>query len=173
MHGSGSRARLHASLIFVPESSEQVATGVKVMEFFDRPFAVRGRGHTLLPGMSGIENGILFSMERMDKIALTASKEIASLGPGNDWGRVFETLENDGVAVTGGTLKVVGVPGLLTGSMYSPISCALASRSCWWRIRCTLQATDLIFRRWPLPFHKQQGILQRRRHQLRDRAGRR
>ncbi|WYZ33788.1 hypothetical protein EsH8_I_000064 [Colletotrichum jinshuiense] len=112
----GSRARLNASLIFLPESPEQVAIGVKVMEFFDRPFAVRGRGHTSHPGMSGIEDGILFSMERMDKITLTASKEVASLGPGNAWGKVFGTLENEGVAVTGGTLGVVGVPGLLTGN---------------------------------------------------------
>ncbi|OBR11291.1 Mitomycin radical oxidase [Colletotrichum higginsianum IMI 349063] len=113
---SGSRARLHASLIFVPEFPDQVATGVKVMEFFDRPFAVRGRGHTLHPGMSGIENGILFSMERMDKITLAASKQVASLGPGNDWGRVFKAMENEGIAVTGGQLGVVGVPGLLTGN---------------------------------------------------------
>ncbi|KAI9155464.1 mitomycin radical oxidase [Paramyrothecium foliicola] len=112
----GSRARLNASIIFAPESAEQVATGVRIMEYFNRPFAVRGRGHTSHPRMSSIEDGILFSMEKMNKIALTATKNVASLGGGNDWGRVFETLEREGVAVTGGTLAVVGVPGLLTGN---------------------------------------------------------
>ncbi|KAH6677859.1 hypothetical protein F5X68DRAFT_193426 [Plectosphaerella plurivora] len=112
----GSRARLNASLIFVPESPEQVSTGVRIAEFFEQPFAVRGRGHTSNPGAAGIDGGVLFSLERMDDIVLTADKQVASFGPGNDWGRVFSTLESEGVAVTGGTLALVGVSGLLTGN---------------------------------------------------------
>jgi FAD/FMN-containing dehydrogenase len=87
------------------------------MEHFNDSFAVRGRGHTSHPGMSGIEGGILFSMEKMNTISLSASREVARIGAGSSWGEVFSTLESQGVAVTGGTLSVVGVPGLLTGSM--------------------------------------------------------
>ncbi|VUC25532.1 unnamed protein product [Clonostachys rosea] len=115
----GSRARLNASVIFVPDVAEQVSTGVKIMEFFDQQFAVRGGGQTSHPGMAGIEDDILFSLERMNELTLTPSKDRASIGPGNLWGRVFETLESSGVAVTGGTLAPVGVPGLLTGNGFS------------------------------------------------------
>ncbi|PSN63311.1 mitomycin radical oxidase [Corynespora cassiicola Philippines] len=112
----GSRARLNASAVFVPVSPEQVAIGVRIMEAFDRQFAVRGNGHTSHPGMAGIEDGVLFSLEKMDNIVLAPSRKVVSLGAGNYWGRVYETLESEGVAVTGGQLAPVGVSGLLTGN---------------------------------------------------------
>lgn len=94
-----------------------MATGVKIMEFFSSQFALRGLGFTSHPGMAGIGGGVLFSMERMDQLTLTDSNERVSFGPGNHWGKVYEALEHEHVAVTGGQLAVVGVAGLLTGSM--------------------------------------------------------
>jgi len=117
---SGSRARLNASVVFVPECTEQVATGVKIMETFGRQFAVRGNGYTSLPGMAGIEDGVLFSLDRMDEITLTPSRQVVRLGAGNQWGDVYEVLESKSLAVTGGQLAPVGVSGLLTGSMCFP-----------------------------------------------------
>ena len=70
---SGSRARLNASSVFVPESSEQVATGVKIKEKFGRKFAVRGNGYTSHPRMAGIEDGILFSLDKMNEITPASS----------------------------------------------------------------------------------------------------
>lgn len=119
---SGSRARLNASAVFAPTSTEQVASGVKVLEFFKRQFAIRGRGYTMIPGMAGIEDGVLIALENMNSISLNPSGEVVSIGPGNHWGRVYEALEAKGVAVPGGQLAVVGVPGFLTGSMFPPLS---------------------------------------------------
>lgn len=56
---SGSRARLNASAVFAPNSTEQVAAGVKVLEFFQRQFAVRGRGYTIFPGRLASRVGCL------------------------------------------------------------------------------------------------------------------
>lgn len=116
---SGSRPRLNASAVFTPENTDQVASGVKIFEFFQRQFATRGLGFTSNPGAAGIEDGVLLALEKMNNISLTPSKDIASLGPGNNWGRVYGTLESQRVTVTGGELAVVGISGLLTGSKSS------------------------------------------------------
>lgn len=113
---SGSRARLNPSAVFAPNSTAQVAASVKILEFFQRQFAVRGRGYTMLPGMSGIEDGVLIALENMKDISLSPSHEVVSLGPGNHWGRVYEALQAEGVAVPGGEMAVVGISGFLTGS---------------------------------------------------------
>ncbi|KAI8278121.1 Bifunctional solanapyrone synthase [Colletotrichum sp. SAR 10_98] len=112
----GSRPRLNASAVFTPESTEQVASCVKVLEFFQRKFAIRGLGFTTHPGMAGIENGVLIALEKMNDLSLSSSGEVVSLGPGNHWGRVYETIESKGLAVTGGEMAVVGIAGLLTGN---------------------------------------------------------
>ncbi|KAJ3939994.1 uncharacterized protein N0V96_009989 [Colletotrichum fioriniae] len=112
----GSRPRLNASAVFTPENTDQVASGVKIFEFFQRQFATRGLGFTSNPGAAGIEDGVLLALEKMNNISLTPSKDIASLGPGNNWGRVYGTLESQRVTVTGGELAVVGISGLLTGN---------------------------------------------------------
>lgn len=68
--------------------------------------------------MAGIEDGVLIALEKMNDLSLSSSCEVVSLGPGNHWGRVYETLESKGLAVTGGEMAVVGIAGLLTGSTY-------------------------------------------------------
>lgn len=113
---SGSRARLNASAVFTPNTTAQVASGVKILEFFQRQFAIRGRGYTMIPGMAGIKDGVLLALENMNDISLSPSKEVVSIGPGNHWGRVYEALQAEGVAVPGGEMAVVGVSGFLTGS---------------------------------------------------------
>ncbi|KAI8229620.1 Bifunctional solanapyrone synthase [Colletotrichum sp. SAR 10_86] len=112
----GSRPRLNPSAVFTPESTEQVASCVKILEFFQRKFAIRGLGFSIIPGMAGIEDGVLIALEKMNGFSLSSSGEVVSLGPGNHWGRVYETLESQGLAVTGGEMAVVGIAGLLTGN---------------------------------------------------------
>ncbi|KAJ0364150.1 hypothetical protein COL154_005141 [Colletotrichum chrysophilum] len=115
----GSRPRLNASAVFTPETTEQVSSAVQILEFFQRKFAIRGLGFTSHPGMAGIEDGVLIALEKMNAISVSPSKEVVSLGPGNNWGRVYETLESQGLAATGGELAVVGISGLLIGNGFS------------------------------------------------------
>ncbi|RAQ98718.1 mitomycin radical oxidase [Stemphylium lycopersici] len=112
----GTRARLNASAVFVPDCTAQVAVGVKIMETFGQQFAIRGNGYTSHPGMAGIAGGVLFSLDRMDEITITPSRQIVRIGAGNQWGDVYEALESEGLAVAGGQLAPVGVSGLLTGN---------------------------------------------------------
>ncbi|KXH59618.1 mitomycin radical oxidase [Colletotrichum salicis] len=105
---------LYPQNIFLPESSEYSTWINKYLQF-----AIRGLGFTSNPGAAGIEDGVLLALEKMNTISLTPSKDVASLGPGNNWGRVYGTLESQGVAVTGGELAVVGISGLLTGNGFS------------------------------------------------------
>lgn len=64
---------------------------------------------------------MLVALENMNSISLNPAGKVVSIGPGNHWGRVYETLEAEGVAVPGGQLAVVGVSGFLTGSLFLPV----------------------------------------------------
>ncbi len=47
--------------------------------------------------------------------------KLASIQPGSDWGRVYETLNDYGVTTVGGRASVVGVGGFTTGGGVSQV----------------------------------------------------
>jgi hypothetical protein len=70
------------------------------------PFAVKGGGHAAFAGGSSIEGGITIALEKLNEVTLSADKKTAAIGPGNRWLRVYETLEQDGLAVIGGRVSM-------------------------------------------------------------------
>lgn len=64
----------------------------------------------------------------MNATTYDESTKVASIQPGSDWKRVFDTLDPYGVVSVGGRASVVGVGGFTTGggvsspSFISPIS---------------------------------------------------
>jgi FAD/FMN-containing dehydrogenase len=101
--------------VFKPSSAVEVSASVLISRLTQCQFAVRGGGHAAFAGGSSIEGGITTALEGMDEITLSSDKKVADIGPGNRWIKVYETLEQDGLAVIGGRVATVGDSGLTLG----------------------------------------------------------
>ncbi|KAF2821615.1 FAD binding domain-containing protein [Ophiobolus disseminans] len=109
------QANVNPFCVFKPSSATQVSAAVLLSRLTQCPFAVKGGGHAAFAGGSSIEGGITIALEKLNEVTLSSNKKIAAVGPGNRWIRVYETLEQDGLAVIGGRVATVGVSGLTLG----------------------------------------------------------
>lgn len=105
----------------MPQTPEEVSTALKILTYFNSPFAVRSGGYQVAPGFSNIDNGVLLDMSGFNEITYIKGQSTAVIGTGASWGPVYEKLEQYGVTVIGGRVSGVGVGGLLLGSMV-PVS---------------------------------------------------
>ncbi|KAB2579065.1 FAD linked oxidase [Lasiodiplodia theobromae] len=109
-------AALGPACIFSPTSSDLMSAAVKALVKFNAPFAIKGGGHMAIAGAANIDSsGVLLSSSNLNQLELSEDKSSVAVGPGNRWGDVFEYLEPHGLAVVGGRMSIVGVPGLLMG----------------------------------------------------------
>lgn len=69
------------------------------------PFAAKSGGHSAVPGGSNIDGGVTISLEKLNKITLSADKKIASFQPGHTWFDIYTALEKENVAVIGGRVS--------------------------------------------------------------------
>ncbi|KAI5836881.1 hypothetical protein DFP73DRAFT_488064 [Morchella snyderi] len=116
------RAWLKSSCVFSPSTTEMTSVGMKVVNFLGNKFAIRSGGHTPDPEMASIDDGILFSLENLNMVQMDESLGIASIGPGNRWGDVYDKLSPKGYVVVGGRVPPVGAGGLITGGGLSYFS---------------------------------------------------
>ena len=76
-----------------------------------------------IPGYNNIDSsGVLLSTSNLTTLSLSDDESTVSVGPGNRWRDVYAYLQPSGLAVVGGRVGEVGVPGLLLGggiSFYS------------------------------------------------------
>ncbi|KAF4887794.1 putative FAD-linked oxidoreductase [Colletotrichum fructicola] len=75
--------------------------------------AVRGGGHTAIPGANSIDGDVLIVFSNMTRLEFSAERSHVQLGPGLRWGEVYNALEPYDLTVAGGRVAPVGVPGLL------------------------------------------------------------
>ncbi|KAL4862150.1 hypothetical protein BDV12DRAFT_207443 [Aspergillus spectabilis] len=99
--------------IFRPESAAQLGKGIALLAKENARFAVRGGGHMGIRGSNNIDDGVLIVMSSLNTLELSADQSLLSVGPSYRWGEVYSWLEPYGLAVAGGRLGPVGVPGLL------------------------------------------------------------
>ncbi|MCJ1310157.1 hypothetical protein MMC25_003818 [Agyrium rufum] len=85
-------------------------------------FAVRGGGHTPWAGAANIDNGITIDMQNMTGVKVNARTGVASIGSGERWSSVYQTLGSQGLTIVGGRVSKVGVAGLTTGGGLSYFS---------------------------------------------------
>ncbi|KAM5352946.1 hypothetical protein ACJ41O_005668 [Fusarium nematophilum] len=116
------QAELSPYCIFKPSKAKQVSVLVLLSRLTQCPFAAKSGGHAAFAGASGIEGGITVSFANLKGLSLSEDKKIASIGPGNIWGPVFEQLSQSDVTVIGGRLHNIGVGGLITGGGISYFS---------------------------------------------------
>ncbi|EAW14270.1 FAD-binding oxidoreductase [Aspergillus clavatus NRRL 1] len=99
--------------VFRPQSTSQLADGLQKLVQANAQFAVRGGGHMGIRGSNNIDDGVLIVLSNLTTMALSQDHSVLSLGPSYCWIDVYEYLELYGLAVAGGRLGPVGVPGLL------------------------------------------------------------
>ncbi|CUS11068.1 unnamed protein product, partial [Tuber aestivum] len=98
-------------------SALEASATIKIISFLGTPFSVRSGGHLANPGWvntgwTNTDTGIVISVNELTQVSHSADKTVASIGPGNWWGAVYEELEPYGVGVLGGRVPNVGVAGL-------------------------------------------------------------
>lgn len=76
---------------------------------------MKGGGHVPFSGGSSIENGVTIDLVHLNNIKISPDRQTVSIGPGNRWINVTETLDPIGLAVVGGRDMKVGVSGLTLG----------------------------------------------------------
>ncbi|EEY20547.1 conserved hypothetical protein [Verticillium alfalfae VaMs.102] len=102
-----------------PESAEDVSKIVKVFNQHQCPFGMRSGAHSAFKGANGIKDGVTVDFGNLSSTTYDKATEIASVGPGSDWGKVYKTLATENVVGVGGRADVVGVGGFTTGGGYS------------------------------------------------------
>ncbi|KAG8718728.1 hypothetical protein FRC11_003503, partial [Ceratobasidium sp. 423] len=106
---------LNPACIFVPESSSDVSTAVKILIENNCEFGVRGGGHTTNRGWAGTDSGVLISLSRLKAIEVSKDKKSVVIGAGNRWGDVYAKTGEHNVTVAGARISLVGVSGYLLG----------------------------------------------------------
>ncbi|WAO95526.1 FAD-binding PCMH-type domain-containing protein [Fusarium falciforme] len=112
-------AALEPWYMVLPETTQDVSKIAKVISKKKCPFGIRSGAHSAWKGSNGVENGITIDFSYMNTTTYDSKKKIASIQPGSNWGRVYEALNEYGVAAVGGRASVVGVGGFTTGGGYS------------------------------------------------------
>ncbi|KEP48542.1 6-hydroxy-D-nicotine oxidase [Rhizoctonia solani 123E] len=106
---------LSPGCVFVPESSADVSTAVKVFTKHNCQFAVRGGGHSTNPGWAGTNSGVLVSLSKLTTVQVSQDAQSVVVGAGNRWGDVYAKTGEHNVTVAGGRISKVGVSGYLLG----------------------------------------------------------
>ncbi|KAE8149080.1 hypothetical protein BDV25DRAFT_168076 [Aspergillus avenaceus] len=102
---SAQQAEVHPHCVFKPSSNRDVAITVLLSRLTSCPFQ----------GSSNSPGGITIWFKNLSEVTLNEDQSVASIGPGNTWGKVYRALEPYGLAVVGGRLASIGVGGLITG----------------------------------------------------------
>ena len=78
-------------------------------------FAVRGGGHSPVPGAASIKGGILVDLGHFCEVKPSEDGSSVGIGAGAKWSDISKALDPRGLAVVGGRNSAVGVGGLTLG----------------------------------------------------------
>ena len=115
-------ADVKPACVFLPESAQEVAYAVKVLNNYTSvPWAVKGGGHNPNVGFSSTDGGVLIAMQNMANTTLD-DNNLAHVGAGARWGEAQQQLDPHGRAIVGGRIGEVGVAGYTLGGGLSFLS---------------------------------------------------
>ncbi|OJJ62434.1 hypothetical protein ASPSYDRAFT_142902 [Aspergillus sydowii CBS 593.65] len=106
---------LEPRVIVAPTTAQQVAAALALCNFLRTKFSVRGGGHLHNPGFNSNNGGVVISLGKFKQVNLSDDITTADVGLGLTWLDVYKALDLDGLAVTGGRVPTVGIPGLILG----------------------------------------------------------
>lgn len=105
-----------------PTSSEDVSAIVSTAIELDCKFAIHSGGHMMSEGQSNIGiDGFTIDTVGLNTLELSQDESQVTLGPGNRWGGVLNTLSQKNLTVVGGRDVSVGVGGFLLGGTFANI----------------------------------------------------
>jgi hypothetical protein len=100
--------------LVLPKSAADVAAAVRVLKKYPNvQFAVKSGGHDPNPRHSSILDGVLISTKELAGVRYDEGTQLAYVKPGGEWNDVSGPLDEQGVAIVGGRLGLVGVGGYL------------------------------------------------------------
>ncbi|RDW70583.1 FAD-binding oxidoreductase [Aspergillus mulundensis] len=102
-------------IILTPSSSQHVAAALSLCVLFNIKFSVRGGGRLNHSGANSNDGGVVISLAEFNQVRLSDDQSTADIGVGLRWLDVYKALEPHGLAVAGGRVPHVGVPGLILG----------------------------------------------------------
>ncbi len=122
--------------VIQPRNAQELSEAVKILkDEFDGTgkesvgdvtrglFAIRGGGHSPLPGASSINGGVLIDLRRLNEVTPSGDGSSVVIGAGAKWMDVSKVLDAKGLAVVGGRNSAVGVGGLTLGGKFSTLEC--------------------------------------------------
>lgn len=107
--------------IFLPDSTEKVAEAVALFAKHECRFAVKGGGHSAIPGAASIHDGILMPMEHINTMEINFVDDYVRVGAGATLGSVYEALDPHNKSAVIGRYRKVGL-GLALGAGFSYFS---------------------------------------------------
>jgi FAD/FMN-containing dehydrogenase len=102
----------------MPDSAEKVSQAVNLFVQNDCPFAIKGGGHSAIPGAANIHEGILMPMQKMDSIDINFEDETVVVGAGALGGAIYAALDAHNLTAMLGRYAKVGL-GLSVGAGFS------------------------------------------------------
>ncbi|KAL4790312.1 6-hydroxy-D-nicotine oxidase [Aspergillus venezuelensis] len=95
---------------------QEVASALNIVREIGCNFAIRSAGHNPNTGFNNAdETGVVLDLSNLRSRELSADKEIAYVGAGNQWGGIYTWLEGEGRSIVGGRCAEVGMGFLLGG----------------------------------------------------------
>jgi FAD/FMN-containing dehydrogenase len=104
--------------VLQPASAEDVQTAVRFTAATGLVLSVRGGGHSF-SGFGTNDGGVVIDLSRLATVeVIDKDRHLVRIGGGATWGQVTAALAADGLAISSGDTKSVGVGGLtLTGGI--------------------------------------------------------
>ncbi|OTB07932.1 hypothetical protein M426DRAFT_71397 [Hypoxylon sp. CI-4A] len=119
---STSCSSMKPTCILFPNSADEVAAIVKVLNNNTENFAIKSGGHNPNNGWSSVAGGPLISTQRMKQVLLDQDTGIAKVGPGQRLDSISAELQGTGWTFVGGRIGNTGVGGLILGGGLSYMS---------------------------------------------------
>lgn len=109
----------HPWCLFQPHNASEVSTGLTALlgagdGAGDWHIAVRSGGHNVATA-NNIDDGVTIDLGHLNQTTYDKKTNLASIGPGAKWWKVYAALQKHDVLVTGGRDGDVGVGGFTLG----------------------------------------------------------
>ncbi|WP_152361075.1 FAD-binding oxidoreductase [Microlunatus speluncae] len=103
------------AVVLRPRTAVDVQQAVRFASGSGQPLSVRGGGHGF-PGFGTNDGGVVIDLgELTDVEVIDSERHLVRIGGGATWGRVVDVLAPDGLAISSGDTRSVGVGGLTLG----------------------------------------------------------
>ena len=109
-------SELKPAAFALPTNTQDVVQILKILTAFavKVPVAICGAGQQPAAGVANVDGGITIHMYRFKGIELSPDRSFVSISPGEIWGNVYETLDPEGLSVSGCRASTGGIGGLST-----------------------------------------------------------